>query len=238
MGRFVTFSSIHLTALAAIAFVAIAVVQIAKEHVRCRRQIEVVLVMLLLGAPAVGMIWHAMNGTFHPGSSLPLELCHITAFTAAVLLVRPSRALYDVVFFWTTAGTFQGLLTPYLSEFGFPHFWFFQFFLWHGSIVWACCYMTFVRGYRPRGIGIFTTFVLTNTLCLAVFLINLATGGNYFFLLRPPATRSIIDHLGPWPYYILSLQVVGTGSFVLYYQLMRWVDHLPAGGFFRTRRMT
>jgi len=42
-----------------------------------------------------------------------------------------------------------------------------------------------------------------------VYGINLLVGGNYMFLMHKPPTASLLDVLGPWPWYILSLEVVG-----------------------------
>ncbi|HCN77884.1 MAG TPA: hypothetical protein DIT13_11910, partial [Verrucomicrobiales bacterium] len=50
-------------------------------------------------------------------------------------------------------------------------------------------------------------------------LINTALGTNYAFLCRKPEQASLMDHLGPWPWYIGSLVLL---AFVLYSLL-----HLP-----------
>lgn len=46
---------------------------------------------------------------------------------------------------------------------------------------------------------------------------NALLGSNYMFIARKPDDPSLIDVLGPWPWYILSLEAVGLAiCFILY----------------------
>jgi uncharacterized membrane protein YwaF len=44
-----------------------------------------------------------------------------------------------------------------------------------------------------------------------------ATGGNYMFLARKPDTPSLLDYLGTYPWYLLSLDGVAVVFFLLLY---------------------
>lgn len=52
---------------------------------------------------------------------------------------------------------------------------------------------------------------------LFVGLANRALGSNYMYLARPPDTPSLIDRLGPWPWYIGWLVVIALGTMLLLY---------------------
>lgn len=54
-----------------------------------------------------------------------------------------------------------------------------------------------------------------NIFALLVTPINLYLGSNYLFLMAKPAVKTIYDYLGPWPYYILSIEVAMIGVFGL-----------------------
>ena len=41
-----------------------------------------------------------------------------------------------------------------------------------------------------------------------VGLLDFALGWNYGYLIRRPLRPSLLDHLGPWPWYIISATVV------------------------------
>jgi hypothetical integral membrane protein (TIGR02206 family) len=58
---------------------------------------------------------------------------------------------------------------------------------------------------------------------VAIFFLNLAIGSNYMFVAHKPLTPSLIDVLGPWPWYILSLEAIGLVLFLLLY--LPWVIH-------------
>jgi hypothetical integral membrane protein (TIGR02206 family) len=44
---------------------------------------------------------------------------------------------------------------------------------------------------------------------------NLFTGGNYMFLRERPETPSLLDYMGPWPWYILSAALLALSLFAL-----------------------
>jgi hypothetical integral membrane protein (TIGR02206 family) len=77
--------------------------------------------------------------------------------------------------------------------------------------------MTLVVGYRPTLKSLWKTFLVTNAYMLIIAPINLLLDGNYLFICRPPDTPSLIDYLGPWPWYILSLEIVGLLFFFVFY---------------------
>jgi uncharacterized membrane protein YwaF len=50
-----------------------------------------------------------------------------------------------------------------------------------------------------------------------VGLANWLTGGNYMFIARKPNFPTLIDALGPWPWYLISLELVALAAFALVY---------------------
>ena len=42
----------------------------------------------------------------------------------------------------------------------------------------------------------------------------MATGGNYMFLRRKPVHGSLLDVMGPWPWYILAAAALGLVIFL------------------------
>lgn len=77
--------------------------------------------------------------------------------------------------------------------------------------------MTFVEGYRPTWRSLRRVIVYGNLYALAVFGINLILGSNYLFIMRPADTPSLIDMLGPWPWYILSMEAIAVVLCLLLY---------------------
>jgi hypothetical integral membrane protein (TIGR02206 family) len=56
-----------------------------------------------------------------------------------------------------------------------------------------------------------------NLYMIAVGLVNWLLGSNYLFIAHKPDTPSLIDLLGPWPWYILSLEAIAIMLCLLLY---------------------
>lgn len=61
------------------------------------------------------------------------------------------------------------------------------------------------------------TILYMNTYMGAVGAINKLLRSNYLFIAHKPETASLIDILGPWPWYILVLEGIGLVLFTLLY---------------------
>jgi hypothetical integral membrane protein (TIGR02206 family) len=217
-GEFEIFSTSHLVVLLTLAALNVLMVLWLRRVRRpsIRRAVRYGLAVLLIGQEISLNVWRLSTGEWTVGESLPLHLCGVAIILSAIMLVNDSYAIYELTYFWGFGGAIQALLTPD-STYGFPHYRFFQVFVSHGAIVTASVYMTFVRGYRPRLKSIWKTFLITNAYAVVIGLFNWAVGGNYLFLCHKPETPSLLDVLGPWPWYILSLQGVGLAFFFLFY---------------------
>lgn len=166
------------------------------------------------------LIYHILfylNGNWRIYDSLPLELSSISLFATILLLWTGNRRLYVFVFFAGIGGALQALITPVLS-YNFPHFRFFHFFYTHIGVIIAALYFTWAKGYRPVFKDIWKAMMMLNIVAAFVFVANLFTKGNYMFLNKKPETASVLDFLGPYPYYIISLEV-----FALLFSIGLWL---------------
>ena len=118
-------------------------------------------------------------------------------------LLWPRPILVELTYFWGLGGTLQALLTPDLRE-HFPSYPYWQFYLAHGGVIAAALVLTVGLGRRPRPGSVPKIFGLTLALGLADALVDLVTGGNYLYLRQRPLNSSLLDYLGPWPWYVLA----------------------------------
>lgn len=161
-------------------------------------------------------LWAAANGIWTIQNYLPLELCSITLYLCVWMLFTKSYRIFEICYFTALGGATQAMLTPALG-FPFPYYRFFEFFLSHIVIIAAALFMVFVEKYKPTLKSVVKTMVLLNFYAAVVFFINKATGGNYLFLSEKPKNGSIMDFLGPYPYYILGLEGIAVLLFILLY---------------------
>ena len=161
-------------------------------------------------------VWYAAENVFDAGNTLPFELCSITLYAAVFMLLMNSRRLLPFVYFAGIGGALQAIVTPVLG-YGFPHFRFLEFFIAHLFIILAALHMIWIEGVRPTLRSLFAAFGWLNALLLPVWAVNRLTGGNYMFIARKPDTASLLDLLGPYPWYLLSLEGVALALFGLLY---------------------
>ncbi|MFW5434081.1 TIGR02206 family membrane protein [Paenibacillus apiarius] len=161
-------------------------------------------------------LWYIWYGRYDLKDTLPLELCTISLYLSVAMLIWKSRRLFQIVYFVGIGGALQALLTPAL-DYDYPHFRFIEFFAAHIAIILAVLYMLWVEGHRPTLKSVFAAMGFLNLLLVAVGTVNAMTGGNYMFLARKPETASLLDVLGPYPWYLVSLEVVACLIFLLMY---------------------
>jgi len=56
-----------------------------------------------------------------------------------------------------------------------------------------------------------------NVFLLVAIVVNLSIDANYLFICQKPSTASLLDHLGPWPWYVLGAEVAALANFALAY---------------------
>ncbi|NOZ75062.1 MAG: TIGR02206 family membrane protein [FCB group bacterium] len=167
------------------------------------------------------------DGSWSIQDDLPLHLCGFSSALVPVLLFNKNFRLYEVMYYWGIGGATQSLLTPTLVE-PFPGFYFWEFFATHSLIIVGVLYATFIFRYRPTLQGLFRTYGLTVVLLLPIGLIDWLLGANYFFIAHKPDTASILDFMGPWPFYIFPLSLVALAIFFLSYLPFPIADRIRA----------
>ncbi len=155
-------------------------------------------------------------------TSLPLEICGVAVFLTAVVLIWRNYRVYEVLYFWGLAGAVQAILTPEMPR-DFPHPIYLTFFISHGLILVGVFYATLAFRMRPTWKSIPRVFAITLIYAFCVVApINLLLDTNYMFLRGKPASESVLDLFGPWPWYIAGTAAFTLASFVFYY-LPFWI---------------
>jgi len=214
---FVMFSSPHLIAIAACALIAV-LFYLFRRRIRSsaalRNGIRYALAVLLILMEVSLDAWNVIGGIWEATNSLPLELCSITLLLSIVMLFTRSKLLFQILFFAGIGGALQAILTPNLA-YPFPHFRFYQFFVAHLAIILASLYMIWIESYRTTWKSVGYAMVFLNVLLVFVGAIDYFLGANYMFLMHKPDTASLLDFLGPYPYYLIVEEFVALAIFAL-----------------------
>lgn len=163
--------------------------------------------------------WIFLLAGGQPGSrleqSLPLQLCDTGIFVAALALWFRRQWLVELTYFWGLAGTIQALLTPDLPQ-HFPTYPYFQYYVAHGGVVAASLLLVFGLGLYPSRFAVARVVAITVAYAAFVGLVDALTGANYMYLRSKPPTPTLLDAMGPWPWYIAA---AGAIALVLFFAL-------------------
>ncbi len=205
----------HLVTLAITAAVTATLVVAARLRpgpwtvVACR-----ILAVVILANEAAWWVWLGAQGTWSLSYALPLQLCDVAAVVSAAALWLRKPLLVELTYFWGLAGTANGLITPDITD-HFPSFLFMQYFIGHGTIVAAALLLVIGLRMAPREGAVMRVFGLTFGLLVLDAVANFLTGGNYLYLRHTPGAHSLLDVLGPWPWYIAGAAALALVLFAL-----------------------
>jgi len=204
----------HISALALICFIAGGLILICRKAQATQKQKSVVSVCktvsisLLVFAcfaayPLNQLAWRTVGGPYTLDATYPFHLCDIAGFICGFALITRKNLLCELAYFWGLAGTLQGLLTPNL-QYDFPEAPFLSFFLLHGAIVITGLVLPLGLGWRPSSGAALRAFKWLLIYAVAVTGANIILKTNFGYLMNKPAEASLLDVMGPWPWYILG----------------------------------
>jgi len=216
---FQLFSEVHIITLLAIIFINLIICFNAERlrESRADRFARHFIASWLVLTELSFQLWCGFTGVWTAEYNLPFHLCSAATIICAVMLYKNSYNIFRLAYFWGLGGAIPALLTPDLSGYNYPHYVFFKYFILHGLIVISVIYMTVVHSYKLDIKSVFKAFIYTNIFALFMIPVNIITGGNYLFLCRKPEAITPLDFLGPWPWYIISMEVVVLVMFLVLY---------------------
>ncbi len=223
--EFQLFGPAHLATLGLIILVNLGLLPL--RHVRSNgvhRAVRLGLASIIMTASVGFAVWRLWAGGWDIRTDLPLHLCDVMAIVTVALLVTRHRRLYDFVYFLGIGGAAQALLTSNVGAYGYPHVYFVSSMAAHGAIVTTGLYLAVVEGYRPTWRTLWWVAGCGTVYAAAIFGLNLVLGSNYLFIGHKPEFRSIIDWLGPWPWYVPALIAIGVAVLHVLYLPFVWQD--------------
>ncbi len=169
---------------------------------------------------------HAAYVPYHWGEDLPLNPCNWLAFVALAYSYKPQPWMWHMLYFFVWVFTFNAVLTPALYE-NFPHFTFCKFWVAHTGLVMFVIHLNRLKAPQIRFKNLIHSYAYLQIFTLVCLITNAAVGpeANYFFLAHKPFSASILDILGPWPYYIVQGDIIAFGLFVLAWLPYRFISN-------------
>ena len=209
------YSAAHVAAIVAMAAAAAVLVKHARRNAaEPSLRLTRALALVIGSAYLVEHATYAARGVWTVSANLPFHLSDAVTFVAVAALWRPQTPLLvEALYFWAFSASLQAVVSPGIGA-SFPDVLYFTYFIIHAGAVVAGCLLVF--GYRqvPRRGAVFRVLALTICFAMVAGLASVATGGNYMFLRAKPPRASLLDLMGPWPWYIVGGAVVALALFL------------------------
>ena len=227
---FELFSPAHLLALALVV-AGLAGTVWAARRLRTERQKKwgaALFAFGLLGLEVVATVRKQILAGFDPMLSIPLHLCDLAFLAMFGALLTRRRFLYEFAYFFGFGGAFFALLTPNLDD-PLTDFFSIRYFISHGGVCAAMLYLMVAFRLRPTWRSVLRMIVTGNLYAVGAGAINWMAGTNFGYLCHKPATPTLLDHLGPWPYYLIWYEVLALAVIPLLYLPFHFHDRLHRG---------
>ena len=224
---FVTFGLPHCVAMAATVIASLSMVRLnrsTKVSPETKHRANVILGVILIVAVTLDPILTWFRYDDQPGvasrlvreTALPLYLCDVVSGVLAVALIARRQRFAELGYLWGMAGTVQGLITPTLY-FSWDTLEYYAFFAQHGGVPVAALALAFGTPLRPQA-GAFKRAIFWSWVYMVVvYGLNWLLGANYGFLNGKPGVGTLFDYMGPYPWYLITLQFV---AFTFYFLLL------------------
>jgi hypothetical integral membrane protein (TIGR02206 family) len=220
---FALFGPAHLT-MVALAFLAPVALWLATRTPGIERRIRLALAAFMTAGWLSWYLVFAARGWLSLDIALPLNLCDWAAAALILALLTKNQFAYELGYFWGLGGSLQGLITPAIAH-GFPDPEFLFFFVNHAGNIAALLYLTFT-GMRPYPRSLPRVAAATIAYAVIAGTADYLIAVNYGFLAAKPGTKSILDWLSPWPWYIPEMVAIGLASLAVYYLPFLMMDGL------------
>ncbi|MEV0031151.1 TIGR02206 family membrane protein [Nocardia sp. NPDC050793] len=208
----------HWIVLALFAVGAVLVVVIGRKH---RNDTAARRFSRTFGVVTLGLYLAIYLSTLFPPAlsrSVPLRLTDLATIVAGYALLTHERWAYALTYYWCLTLSTQALISPALQSPDFPNYEFLAFWAIHLAVVWAAIYLTWGIGMHPTWRSYWFAVAVTVAWVAVTFVFNSLADTNYGFVNRKPSTLSLLDVLGPWPWYLATV----AGLLLAAWALMTW----------------
>jgi len=215
---FVIFSAHHVWALIVSLIILIFLPLASKKYLNGKQQhlLGVILGFMVASSYLTWISLELIAGSFEIKQHLPFHLCRFANLTIPLVMLNKDYRFYEVLYFWGFSGVLQAAFSPDAPS-TFPHFYFIRFWIEHSGLMLALIYATVVHEMRPTRKSLWRSFIALNLFFLFSIPVNFLLDANYFWICGKPDVPTLLDYLGPWPWYIISGEFVAMGHFVLAY---------------------
>ena len=181
-----------------------------------QKKILLIATFIPLASILLSMAIRLKTGHFTLQEDLPIHICRFVAVLAPWIYWKERPLWTGISYFWVLAGTVNATITPDLYN-DFPHWEHLCYFALHLGLIFLPVYYVIVMGHRIKHKDLVSALIAGNIFVIFSLVINKLLSANYMFTLHKPEASTLLDYLGPWPWYLLSVEILGIVIFYLIY---------------------
>lgn len=207
--KFSAYGTSHQVVLAVLVVGAVALVRLGRSHrsTDAADRFSKVFAVAILALTVPLQVRYNTPPLWDFERTLPIQLCDVASIVAVYALWSHRRWATALTYFWGLTLTTQAVITPAVSA-GFPALSFILYWGMHLLVVLAAIYLVFGLGLGPDWRAFRTAVGITAVWAVSVFAFNVVSDTNYGYLNAKPGSASVLDLLGPWPWYVLAEIVI------------------------------
>ncbi len=220
--KFALFGALHLAILFVTVGLPFALSRLTRREQRPRlaRGLALALAAILFFDHVFVLIWAAHVGKIaHWANALPMHLCDWASFAVIIALVGRRQLPYELAYLWGLSGTFQAVLTPDTTESPLNPL-FISFFVGHCGIIVSVLFLTWGLGMRPQPGAVWRVWLCSQVYLVCAGSVNWMFRANktkFVYLASKPPHGSLLDYFGPWPWYVLTLELMTVIFYTVFY---------------------
>lgn len=202
---FELFGTAHVVTVLIMAVIGAAILLVARKY---SKPVKYFLLISLIIMDLSYRLWGGLYQSVHLDVLLTLHLSSAAVFLSIVLLIHFNQKAFDVLIYWAFLAVPQAIITPGITRYGFPHLRFFHILWIHITVILVVLFLLLIEKKRPSKKSLQNALIVTHLYGAGVFFVNMYFHTNYMFIGRKTSAQTLIDFLGPWPWYIVILDFI------------------------------
>ncbi len=134
---------------------------------------------------------------------MPFYLCNVSTWAAVLACLTLNPVALDFLYFNGLAAAAVALLMPDMGA-----AWPAPFFLNHGGVILAASVLVFGGMAKVRPAYPFRAFAMILVYFFSAAFFDWLYGTNYSFMWHKPSGVTLVNYLGPWPWYWLPVAAI------------------------------
>lgn len=226
---FELFGTAHLLTILVMVIIGVLCLYASQKSERFSRLFKYFLIINLIVMDISYRLWSGFYETHDYVGMFSIHISSVSVILSVFVLLKYNQKTFDVLFYWGLILVPQAIITPGIYRYGFPHLRFFQILWIHFLVIYTVFYLLIIKKRKLSPFNLKRVLIITHFYGIFIFIINRIFDTNYMFIGKKASVPSLIQYLGPWPYYIVILDVILITLFVIINKVYQRIEGTKDG---------